>query len=356
MAAIEFGVNDAQAVKLYSKMTFREAIRGTLFSKFMGKTKKDIITQHTDMESYAGDTVKYDLLEQTSGAGVDGNNWLKGNEAALTYYQDELVINQKRQGHTFDQMSQQRTLHNMRTDSKENLSDWWKTLLDNYMFRSLCGDATFSFAGNTGVIADSDHYISCGDVTHTGVITTDEGNMGNNDQFDLMDLDYAKEKARTISPMIRPTNIEGGEYYVAVLHDYSLTDLRVATNSSATIKWNEIQQYANVRGLKNPIFSGANGVYNKIIIYDSNRIYSPITSIRRNLFLGAQAGAFAIGSAYNKRKKAKFGNLPMSWAEDIDDYGDKEGISAGMIFGIKAARYNSKNYGAMVMSSYSAAH
>lgn len=356
MALTEFGVNDAQAVKLYSKMTFREAIRGTLFSKFMGKTKRHIITRHSDMEKNAGDTVKYDLLEQTAGAGVDGNNWMKGNEAPLTYYQDELKVNQKRQAHTFDQMSQQRTLHNMRMDARENLSDWWRNTLDNFMFRSLCGDTTFDFAGNTGAAPDTDHYIACGDVTHTGVIATDEGNLSDNDQIDLMDLDYAKEKARTISPMIRPTIIDGQEYYVAVLHDYSLTDIRVSTNNSATIKWSEIQQYANLHGLKNPIFSGVNGVYNKIIIYDSNRIYSPISNARRNLFLGAQAGAFAIGNAYNKRKRSKFGDLPMSWAEDIDDYGDKEGISAGMIFGVKATRYNSKNYGAMIMSAYSAAH
>jgi len=356
MAMTEFGVNDDQAVKLFSKMTFREAIRGTLFNKFTGKTKQSIITRHTDMEKSAGDTVKYDLLEQTSGAGVEGNNWMKGNEAPLTYYQDSVQINQLRQAHQFDQMSQQRTLHNMRQDAKENLSDWWANTLDTYMFRYLCGDTTISFAGNSGFVPDSDHYIVCGDVSHTGAIATDESSLGSNDQVDLMDLDYAKEKARTISPMIRPAKIDGSEYYVVVLHDYSLTDLRVSSNDSATIKWSEIQQYANVRGLKNPIFSGSNGVYNKTIIYDSNRIYNPTGSVRRNLFLGAQAGAFAVGSAYKNRQRERLGNLPMSWAEDIDDFGDKEGISAGMIFGIKATRYNSKNYGCMVMTAYAASH
>ena len=355
MALTEFGINDPQAVKLFSKMTFREAIRGTLFSKFMGKGKQSIITRHTDLEKNAGDTVKYDLLEQTSGAGVTGNNWMKGNEAPLTYYQDSVVIDQLRQGHQFDRMSQQRTIHNMRTDARENLSDWWKHTLDNYMFRYLCGDTTINH-GQAGLAPDSDHYIVCGDVSHSGTIATDEASLGSNDQFDLMDIDYAKEKARTIAPMIRPTMIDGDEYYVVVLHDYSLTDLRVNTNSSATVKWTDIQQYANVRGLKNPIFSGANGVYNKCIIYDSNRIYSPRTSVRRNLFLGAQAGTFAIGNAYDRIDQKKFGDLPMSWVEDLDDYNDKKGIAAGMVFGIKATRYNSKNYGCMVMTAYSAAH
>lgn len=355
MALTEFGVNDPQAVKLYSKMTFREAIRGTLFGKLMGKTKQDIIMRLEDMEKTAGDTIKYDLLEKTTGAGVRGNNWMKNNEAPLVYYQDSIVIDQLRQAHQFDRMSQQRTIHDMRLDARENLTDWWADTLDSYMFRQLCGDTTLTH-GNTGVAADSDHYIVCGDVSHTGTIATDEASLGSNDQIDLMDLDYAKEKARTISPMIRPAKIDGDEYYVAVLHDYSLTDIRTAANSSATIKWHEIQRYANDRGLKNPIFSGANGVYNKILIFDSNRIYSPSTSVRRNLFLGAQAGTFAIGNAYDKIGQKKFGDLPMSWVEDLDDYGDKKGVAAGMIFGIKATRYNSKNYGCMVMTAYAAAH
>ena len=355
MALTEFGVNDPQAVKLYSKMTFREAIRGTLSGKLMGKTKQDIIMRLEDMEKTAGDTIKYDLLEKTAGAGIRGNNWMKNNEAPLVYYQDSIVIDQLRQAHQFDRMSQQRTIHDMRLDARENLTDWWADTLDSYMFRQLCGDTTLTH-GNTGVAADSDHYIVCGDVSHTGTIATDEASLGSNDQIDLMDLDYAKEKARTISPMIRPAKIDGDEYYVAVLHDYSLTDIRTSANSSATIKWHEIQRYANDRGLKNPIFSGANGVYNKILIFDSNRIYSPSTSVRRNLFLGAQAGTFAIGNAYDKIGQKKFGDLPMSWVEDLDDYGDKKGVAAGMIFGIKATRYNSKNYGCMVMTAYAAAH
>ncbi|MDY6827240.1 MAG: N4-gp56 family major capsid protein [Bacillota bacterium] len=356
MALTEFSSTDAQAVKLFSKMTFREAIRGALINKLMGTDKQSVLTRLTDLEKNAGDQIKYDLLVQTSGSGVTGNNWMEDNEAPMTYYQDDIDIDQLRQAHTFDSMSQQRTIHDMRKDAMENLKDWWANTLDNYMFRSLCGDTTFSHAGNTGVAADTDHYIVCGDVAHSDTIATDEASLGNNDQIDLMDLDYAKEKSRTITPMIRPTKIEGEEYYVAVLHDYSLTDLRVSTNSSATVKWTDIQQYANVRGLKNPIFSGANGVYNKVVIYDSNRIYSPRANVRRNLFLGAQAGTLAIGNAYAKMDQGKFGDLPMSWAENIRDYNDKKGIAAGMVFGIKATRYNSKNYGCLVMTAYSTSH
>ena len=349
MALTEFGASDAQAVKLYSKITFRDALKPTLFAKFMGKSKNDIIQRFYNLEKDAGDTIKYDLLMQTGGDGISGNAWMKYNEEKLVYYQDSIVIKQLRQGHMFDRESQQRTLHDMRVDARENLSDWWANTLDNYMMRYLCGDTTINH-GQAGVAPDSDHYIVAGDVAHSGVIATDEASLDLNDQIDLMDLDYAKEKAQTISPMVRPTKIEGGEYYVAVLHPYSATDIRVSTNSSATIKWTDIQQYANSRGIKNPIFTGALGVYNGVILYDSTRIYSPLTSVRRNLFLGAQSGSFAVGNAYDNIDRQKFNDLPMSWVEDLEDYRDKKGIAAGMVFAVKANRFNNKNFGAMVIT------
>ena len=348
MALTEFGVNDPQAVKLYSKLTFREALKNTLFSKFLGTSKNSIIMRLMELEKDAGDTIKYDLLMQTTGEGVSGNSWMKYNEAPLVYYQDSVVIKQLRQAHMFDRESQQKTLHDLRQDARENLADWWRNTLDTYMLRYLGGDTSINH-GQAGVNPDSDHYIVAGDVTFTGTITDDEDNIGSNDQISLLDLDYAKEKAKTIDPMIRPTKIEGGEYYVAVLHPYSLTDLKVSTLST-TIKWHEIQQYANVRGLKNPIFSGANGVYNGIIIYDDARVYSPQTNVRRNLFLGAQAGVFAVGNAYDRIDRHRLDGLPMSWVEDMEDYRDKKGIAAGMIFGMKACRFNNKNFGCMVIT------
>jgi N4-gp56 family major capsid protein len=88
------------------------------------------------------------------------------------------------------------------------------------------------------------------------------------DQIQLADLDFAKEKAKTLSPLIRPVMIDGAEYYVIVLHPYSITDMRLDVANSAYVSWPDIQMYANKRGLKNPIFDGPMGVYNNMIIYE----------------------------------------------------------------------------------------
>jgi len=356
MALTAFGTNDPQTVKRWSTKSFRETLKSTFIFKFLGNSKRSILRLEEDLLSTAGDTVKYDLLMQASGAGVAGDNEMRHNEEPLVYYQDSVVVDQLRNGHSFRRMAQQRTVHDLREDGSASLSDWMTGKLDEYMFRYLCGDTTIDH-GQTGVAPDSDHYIVTGDVTKTGTIATDEGNLGSNDQIDLMDLDYAKELALTLSPEIQPVKIDGGEYYVFCAHPYAMTDIRTAANSSATIRWDEIQQYANVRGLQNPIFSGSDGVYNNIILYQSTRIHSPVANVRRNLFLGSEAGVLAIANPYDKIDQRKFGkNLYMSWYEGTDDGGNEKYIIVGMVFGIKACVFNSKYRGHVVVSSYAASH
>ena len=356
MAITAFGTNDAQTVKIWSSLTMREVLKATLMNKFLGTGKGAIIQRLTELEKGAGDNIKYDLLMQMTGDGVTGDNRMRDNEEALVYYQDNISIDQLRNAHAFRRMSQQRTLHDMRSDAKTNLSEWFAEKYDRKMFNQLCGNTNETFA-NTAVAPDSDHYIMSGDVSKTGVIATDEGNLSNNDQIQLADLDYAKEAAKTLTPPIRPVMIDGGEYFVVVLHTYSVTDLRLDIANSAYVSWPDIQMYANKRGLSNPIFSGALGVYNGMIIYESTRIYRPISNVSRNLFLGAQAGTYAVGSAYDSIESQRVGkdNL-MSWFEQTDDYGNEKGISVGNIFGMKGTRFNSKDFGKIVLSSYSASH
>lgn len=357
MATTSFGTNDSQTVKIWSALLSREILKLTFFKKFLGSNKRSILQELPELKRNAGDTIKFDLLLQMTGAGIDGDNRMKDFEEAMVYHQDEVKINQKRNAHSFKTMSQQRTLHDMREDAMLNLADWYAGLYDSYMFRYLGGDTSLSFAGNTGVVADTDHYIVTGSVAHTGTIATDEGNLGTTSQFALTDINYAKEKAKTITPPMRPAIIDGEEYYAVVLHDYSATDLKLNVAASTGTTWADIHMYANRRGLKNNLFTGALGVYEKCVLFESSRIFSPASNVRRNLMLGSQAGVFAQGNAYKKRHQGKMGkNNLFRWYEELDDYGNEEGIAVANIFGMKKTRFNSKDYGCMTMSSYAALH
>jgi N4-gp56 family major capsid protein len=162
--------------------------------------------------------------------------------------------------------------------------------------------------------------------------------------MDTKVLDAAKQTA-LIAPSggtrVRPLRINGKQYYVAILHPYDATNLRQDP------VWNQAQRDANVRGEKNPIFSGALGVYNGIIIHEHEYVYrtndgSGSANVARNVLCGQQAGVLAWGS-------------PVKWVEKSFDYGNSWGISVGAIFGTIKPIFNSIDYGVVTMFAASAA-
>jgi len=352
MAQTTFGTASSQTVKIWSKKTWYQAQRGAMFfNKFLGTTEDSILYQVTDLEKTAGDNIVYDLLVEMSGQGVTGDNIMEGNEEALVYYQDSNKIDQLRNAHIFGKMSQQRTVHDLRKDGQWALSRWFSNKFEEYMFRYLCSDTTMNHAGNAGAASDADHIVYSGNATSEATLDT-------NDRFMLEDIDYAKEKALTGAIPMRPVRIEGDDYFVVVLHPYSVTDLKLSLGTgSSSIKWHEIQQYANVRGIKNPLFDGSLGVYNKCILFESHRIVSPLTNVRRNLFLGAQAGVFTLGNAYDRMKQNVVGkDNYLSWVEQDQDYENQKGLAVGCVFGMKKTMYNSDNFGVVTIASYAASH
>lgn len=352
MSETTFGTNSNQTVKLWSKKTWYEAQKGALFfNKFLGSTEDSILYMQKDLEKTAGDNIVYDLLVEMNGAGVSGDNTLEGNEEALTFHQESLKIDQLRHAHIFGKMSQQRTVHNLRKDGQWALSRWWSNKFEEMLFRYLCGDTTVAHAGNSPTAPDANHNIFSGNAS-------DEAGLDTNDRFLLEDIDYAKEMATTADIPMRPVRIDGEDYFVVVLHPYSVTDLKLSLGTgTSSIKWHEIQQYANQRGLKNPLFSGSLGVYNKCILYESHRIVSPISNVRRNLFLGAQAGTFALGNAYDRMAQKKVGkDNYLSWVEKDQDYENKKGLAAGCVFGMQKNVFDSEDFGVVTVSSYAAKH
>lgn len=356
MALTQIGVNDPQAVKLFSKLTLYEATKDSVIGKLTNKNPDKAVVQILeDLEKANGDTIRFDLLMEPVNDGVTGDAQLKGNEEEMSYYQDEVVIQKKRNAHKWTETSQQRTLHDFRMDAKNNLSKWMRKFLDSYMLRMLCGDTSLTHGG-TGLAPDADHYLPSNGGTYSGVIATDEAALTNANLLTLDDIDFALELMQTMSPKVEPVDIDGQALYVAVVHPYSKTDLKLNIAGSSYTSWPEMQMYAQARGKDNPIFKNALGVYNGVLFMDSDRIYSPTTNVRRNLLLGKQAGVLAFGNANKRGSAMEFGKFPVSWREDVDDYGEQEGIAVGAMCGFKKVRFNSKDFATFVISSYAAAH
>ena len=136
---------------------------------------------------------------------------------------------------------------------------------------------------------------------------TTEASLSSSDTFSLKLLDRAVAIAKTASPLIRPIKVGSQSFYVAFLHPYQVKDLRTNTNTG---DWLDIQKAALSGGdiADNPIFTGALGVYNGVVLHEWTRLPTAATgtnaaSCRRAVFCGAQAVAMAWGSGYSEQPK-----------------------------------------------------
>lgn len=369
MAATSFGTNDPLAVKLWSKKLSVEALKQTWASKFMGDSTDAIIQIKDETKKSAGDQITFGLRVQLTGAGVLGDGTLQGAEEALTTYSDSVVINQLRHAvRNGGRMTAQRVPFDLRQEALSGLRDWWAARIDQSFFNHVNGntvqtDVRFT-AMNATVAPDSGHLLRVGSAGNAG---TDQS-ISTTETFTLTILDNAVERARSFDPNVtalsvtdgiqsgfplRPCNVNGTEYYVAVLHPAQITSLRALSSTAGN--WFDIQSSAMKGGEieDNPIFTGALGVYNNCVLHGDARINlgvnstsatTAVANTRRAAFLGAQAVICGFGRDNGPER--------FTWVEELFDYENQLGVSAGTIFGMVKTTFNSTDFGVIALSTY----
>lgn len=353
MATTDYPVNHPLAVKLWSKKLMQEALKQTYFAKFIGKGTDSLIQIKEETSKGAGDRVTFGLRMQLTSDGVVGDATLEGNEEALVTYSDSLLINQVRNAVKSDgKMSEQRVPFSVREEARMGLTDWISDIWDYAFFNQLAGNtgaATGARTGNNATVAPSASRIqwSDGKTTEAGIAST-----GASTQMRLTLIDYAVEKAKTATPFIRPIKINGDDMYVMFLHPFQVTQLRTTTDTG---QWLDIQKAAMTGGKvsDNPIFTGALGVYNNVILHESFRVPSSPTqsTVKRAIFCGAQAGVVAFGQNFGNGSAG----TNFKWTEKEFDYGNQLGVSAATIFGLKKTIFNSVDFATIVVPTQSIA-
>lgn len=349
MATTAYSVNSPEAVKLWSRQLAREALKATWFGKFVGDSSDSIVQQKSDTKKSAGDRITIVLRMQLTGDGVAGDATLEGNEEALTTYTDNLFIDQLRHAvRSAGKMTEQRIPWSIREEGMLGLKDWWAGRMDTAFFNQVCGYTVQSDVRYTGMNSvtgpDANHVYRPNSRANDQSLTTgDEMTLGLIDQLVAM--------AKLATPVIRPVKVDGEDKYVMILHTNQVTQLR--TNTS-TGQWLDIQKAATTGdgSRNNPIFTGALGEYNGVILHESTRITNGVNSstgatvatARRAVLLGAQAAFLAFGQGFS------FENF--DWNEELFDYGNQLGIESGSIFGLKKARFNSADFSTIVLSTY----
>jgi len=365
MARTIIGLNDAKAVRKWSAALAVDVGRESYFTKKymgMGETARTPIQMLQHLENDAGEYISFDLSMQLKMQPVEGDDILEGNEEDLKFYSDGVYIDQMRGGvNTGGKMTRKRTLHNLRKVAKRRQSEWWARIFDELFFMYLSGargmnadyiyDTSYTgFAGNALSAPDTDHLLY-------GGAATSKASLAATDLFTLGLVDKAKSRAVMMgggtqeTPQIQPIRIEGNDHYVIVLNPWQEYDVRTAT---ATGQWLDIQKAAaGSEGRNNPMFKGAVGMYNDVVIqthkgvirFDDYGAGGNIAAARA-LFMGTQAGVIAFGSPGT--------GLRFDWNEESRDNGNQAVITTSTICGITKATFNSKDFGVMALDTAAA--
>jgi N4-gp56 family major capsid protein len=354
MAITSFGVNDTLSNKLWSKSLTAAARDSLEIAPLMGEDEDSIIHVKTETKKAAGDKVTFGLRTRLTQDGKTENETAEGNGESLSIYADSLYLNELlavvgvKSDRTIDA---QRVPFDLRDEAKRGLADWWADRLSTSFFNQVCGytvQTNTKYTGLNAVVAPSSARRI---VAGSGAADQD---ITSSDTFTLNLIDQAVEMARTGSNMVRPIRIGGQKKYVMYLHEYQVTSLRT---NSASGQWLDIQKAALSGGAdsKSPIYSGALGEYNGVILRRSQDVTqgvngstgAAITTVRRAVLLGAQA---AVCGYAQKSGEGKY-----IWNEELLDHKRRLEISALSLLGLKKTVFNSADFGTVIVSSYAAA-
>lgn len=349
MAETAYGVNAPEAKKLWSSQLAREALKATWIQRFIGDGSDAVIQTYSDTKKDAGDRIRITLRMQLNGDGVLGDSTLEGNEESLATYTDDLFIDQLRHAvKSAGKMTQQRIPWSIREEAMMGLKDWWAGRMDTAFMTQMCGYTVQNDPRYTGM-----NVVLAPDAAHVfrPNAKANDQSLAAGDEFTLSLIDQVVAQAKLLTPVIRPIKVNGDDRYVMVLHTNQVTQLRTNTGTG---QWLDIQKAAMTGdgSKQNPIMTGALGMYNGVVLHESTRITPGVNSAsgatvataRRAVLMGAQAGFIAFG------KGQSFENF--DWNEELFDYGNKLGVEAGLIHGLKKSRFNNADFGTIVLSTF----
>jgi N4-gp56 family major capsid protein len=370
---------------LWQKELYQDVIDNLYFVKngMMGTEDNNIVQLKDDLMKSKGDTIRYGLTAKLSGAGVTGDGELEGNEEQISSYSDTISINKKRFAVRLDgKLEEQRAAYDLRMDAKNKLSIRMQEFIERQIFLKLAGIGNTALTDVNGVTVSADVTWSN---TPTVITNTDEATgygarylsaaydptsaTGDNRTMAPVHvltpglISNLRVKAFLANPQIVPLKINGKNYYVLFIHPWQAMDLKNNALFRQTL------QTSQVRGDDNPIFTGALGVWDGVIIHEheyvpflnvngglTNNFAGAAASISYNsngsipttgtqgicraLLCGAQAIAFA---------KCQYEN---GWVEKDFDYRDKTGFATGLLGGIQKVTFNSKEYGVIALDTY----
>jgi N4-gp56 family major capsid protein len=355
MSTTTFGSASPQTVQKWSTGLWIDQRAASYFEqRFIGTSNNSIIHRKTELESGAGDQVKFDLCVQLRGQPTDGDDRAEGSEENQKFYQDQIFIDQIRKPVSAGgEMTRKRTAHDLRQTAKDLLSDYFARLTDELFMMYLGGGRGINedFIRPLGYAGHANNPFQAPDADHLlyGGVATSKATLAATDKINRAVIERALNKAEMMQArnpetanMVPVKNGSEGNY-VFLMNPDNEYDLR---NDTTTGSWLDIQKAASAaEGRDNPIFKGGLGMIGNAVLHKHRSVLrfndygaGGNVSASRCMLLGRQAAVVAYGTS---------GGMRYTWKEKMKDYDNEPTVAAGCIMGVKKTRFNSKDFGVL---------
>lgn len=247
--------------RLYGTKIFEEAQAMAFWTQFEGPEGSGMpIVVRTELTGQPGDTIRIAYTKQLTGVGRVGEEELEGYEEKLQTDYCDVDIALLRHATRHQKTADEQTIIDLAGREKTALAKWLARKLDEATFTEATTDLTnILFAGD----ATSADTLAGTDVMSTGVIS----------------------RARVMAEdMLMPpmTVINGIPYYGLAIHAYQAYALK------QDAVWINAQTVAMPPGQENPMFTGALGHWDGVVLFSHPRV--PVAD-------NADSPALPVGSA-----------------------------------------------------------
>lgn len=329
MGKTAFATSDALTKKAWEEKLFRDTVKMSYFSKFMGSSSDGMVQVNEKLSKDKGDNITFGIRMRLQGAGVNSGQALEGNEEKLQTYSFNVSLEEYAHAvRDRGPLDRQRAMFSIDEESQDALKGWGAEKIDSLCFTTLFASASKIFYRDQ----------AAGAISSTATAATAKSALGANSLITPALISAVKAWANTggnrAQTPLRPIRINGKNYFVLLIHPDAMYDIK--NNSDFA----QARREALQRGNDNPIFSGSEAIWDGVVIHEHENCPiatdggSGAVAWTKGALLGAQALVWA------------WGKRPNVVAKEFD-YGREHGYAWSMISAAGKPSFNSKDYGSV---------
>jgi N4-gp56 family major capsid protein len=318
---------------------FVEYVNRNWFKQFMGTGSNSMIQVREDLMKKPGDAITIELINKLTGEAKSQSDTLEGNEENVKQRSQVIQIREYSHAVRWAKYEEQKTAIDLRQAHKDTLMTWNMELDRDLLIEALgsingVAYASASEAQKDAWLVDNADRVLFG-ATKANAVSNDHSTAlglidATNDKITPAAISLMKRMAKAANPKIKPFRprgkIELTDVYVLFAPSLHIRDLKL------NAEFIQANREARKRGDDNPIFTGADYIWDNIPIYEIEDI-AVVTGVGASTGDVAPCylvGAQALAQVWAKRPET---------VDETFDYKRKTGLAIKQWYKVEKLRF-----------------